>query len=699
MPAAAGSGSQGSDESSSGSVPQTLTQLVPTFDPQVDDVEIWSAKVELLLATWPPKKISELATRLILGCKGSAFRKLQLHQKEVVVNEPKGIARLVELVGGSWGRIPLERKFEVVEKALFKCIQKSDETADSFLSRCDVVWSEMLSKEIKLPELQAYTLLRGSRLSSDDKKRVVVESGAETDGALEMSRVKAAIRMLGSGFFQDFAGSKREKGLKVYDSSAFFTTEEPDETPEHEAYLATDDGLDDEALEVLAAENDEDAQLIMQFEEAVIDTVQSDGELSAFFSAYQDARRRLSERVKTRGFWPVKRFGQKGKSPSKGPSKGKGMSKGRSAGLANRIANSRCRICNQYGHWKAECPKRDASSTAGSASTPATQVPTSAVTVDDDAPFELQHIPYDTRLAIDHSFCFGITTQRETIKRVVGNHQASSRASGSTFMHSLRHRLRNLISREPITTHEPSRSEFSKGPKACASIECTNEQYQVGLFASAGTIGVVDLGASQTVIGSRQVPELLSNLPNHVRKMVKRTQCHLVFRFGNHQTLTSKHALMFPLRDAWFQVAVVTGNTPFLLSSNFLRSTIQAVIDTEAGTIWSKALKKNLEVEITDKHLFLLDINQLWEPEIAAAADTTEPMSVERAADSHSPPVSPPCQGITQSGPMPAIPHEHDGFSRHVLSHDHVHDAPQAPEQLPNASEPNLDPVCQHDLR
>lgn len=31
-------------------------------------------------------------------------------------------------------------------------------------------------------------------------------------------------------------------------------------------------------------------------------------------------------------------------------------------------------------------------------------------------------------------------------------------------------------------------------------------------FASAGTIGVVDPGASQTVIGSKQVPELLSNL-------------------------------------------------------------------------------------------------------------------------------------------------------------------------------------------
>ena len=132
-------------------------------------------------------------------------------------------------------------------------------------------------------------------------------------------------------------------------------------------------------------------------------------------------------------------------------------------------------------------------------------------------------------------------------------------------------------------------------------------------FASTGTIGVVDLGASQTVIGSSQVSELLSKLPAEVRQQVKRTHCHLVFRFGNHQTLPSRHALLLPLQGSWFQIAVVEGNTPFLLSSNFLRKTIQAVIDTEQGTMWSKVLNKNLKVTINHKNLFLLDINQLWE--------------------------------------------------------------------------------------
>lgn len=110
-----------------------LATLVPTFDPAVDDVTTWSNKVELLLAAWPESKIVELATRLILNTKGSAFQKLQLKQKEILINDPKGIRRLVELVGGTWGQVPLENRYELAEKALFRCQQKADESGDSYI--------------------------------------------------------------------------------------------------------------------------------------------------------------------------------------------------------------------------------------------------------------------------------------------------------------------------------------------------------------------------------------------------------------------------------------------------------------------------------------------------------------------------------------------------------------------------------------
>ena len=63
-------------------VPTQLAILVPTFNPSTDDIKVYSQKVELLTSAWPSNRLSELATRLILGCSGSAFSKLQLKQKD-----------------------------------------------------------------------------------------------------------------------------------------------------------------------------------------------------------------------------------------------------------------------------------------------------------------------------------------------------------------------------------------------------------------------------------------------------------------------------------------------------------------------------------------------------------------------------------------------------------------------------------------
>ena len=58
-------------------------------------------------------------------------------------------------------------------------------------------------------------------------------------------------------------------------------------------------------------------------------------------------------------------------------------------------------------------------------------------------------------------------------------------------------------------------------------------EHDESYFASSGTVGVVDLGASQTVIGSQQIPELLQKLPACVRDRVKRTDCNLVWKSPN----------------------------------------------------------------------------------------------------------------------------------------------------------------------
>ena len=213
-------------------VSNQLASLVPSLDPGVDDLLIYQQKVELVYAAWPRAKTTELVTRLIFGCNGSAFAKLQLHQTELLDGSEKSVQRLVELLGGSWGKIPLELQYQDAGRALFETVQKAEEANESYLARADVLWSRLLSRRMSLEDLQAYILLRGSLLSSEEKKKVILES--EQDGKLSVKRVTTAIRTLGANFFMDLTNQKKNARTKIYDQTALYSetipeTEEPDQ--------------------------------------------------------------------------------------------------------------------------------------------------------------------------------------------------------------------------------------------------------------------------------------------------------------------------------------------------------------------------------------------------------------------------------------------------------------------------------------
>ena len=129
----------------------------------------------------------------VLASSGSAFQKLQLNQTELTKNGKKSVLRIIEILGGTWGQIDLERKYECAEKALYHCVQKQDESNDSYLARADILWTEVLTKGIKLEELQAYISLMGSGLSPEDKKRVVLESHSSGNSALNLKKVAEAM--------------------------------------------------------------------------------------------------------------------------------------------------------------------------------------------------------------------------------------------------------------------------------------------------------------------------------------------------------------------------------------------------------------------------------------------------------------------------------------------------------------------------
>ena len=97
-----------------------------------------------------------------------------------------------------------------------------------------------------------------------------------------MTKVEAAIRMLGFNFFQEYTSGKKDKNLKTYDHTAFAVEETFDDN-EPTLMMSGEDILDDVLLESMAVE-DEDAALVLQFEGAIVDSMQDDPELCAFFT-------------------------------------------------------------------------------------------------------------------------------------------------------------------------------------------------------------------------------------------------------------------------------------------------------------------------------------------------------------------------------------------------------------------------------
>ena len=130
------------------------------------------------------------------------------------------------------------------------------------------------------------------------------------------------------------------------------------------------------------------------------------------------------------------------------------------------------------------------------------------------------------------------------------------------------------------------------------------------LFSTHDTWGIIDTGATKTVIGSEHVPSFLQGLLPEIRKQVRRCRCDVVFRFGNQGTLKSEHAIMVPVGGLGLKIAVVPGATPFLLSNTLLRA-LGAVVDTASNALVMPKHGTQVQLALSPKGLYLLDLNKL----------------------------------------------------------------------------------------
>ena len=538
-----------------------------------------------------------------------------------------------------------------IEKAIYGTSQRNDETNDSYLARHDVHFEELLTQKVTLEEIRAYILLRQSQLSSEDKKKIVIEHG----GKLDYDNVCKSIRMLGSRFFGEFLqGKPGVTRNRTYDVN--FVEDENttiEESTGERAFAAqasssTDEvdlDLDQEFVDALVAAEDADALQVSSFESELEEFFQETPELQQALVSYLEARNRLRDKQRNRGFWPT--GNSKGKGGRKGFGKGKSKSRRDREQLLQRIARSTCRACGEKGHWRAECPNKGAKDREN---------PAGVAQVEDDQTSEVyEDVPEAASLAMWTEECafFGIGLQGVQGQGVpvssglFRRHFRVAQANMEQFMRRLKQAAPAVnspapaLKPEPVsdTTRDPKQVSPKRPPQSTArrtwtqmprspserswlSNSCSNtETIPQGSLAlsmieeNKPITAILDTGASRCVLGSSFVARLLSQIPSADRQAVKEVPSSVRFRFGNNSTLTSQRKILLPLwapnnRRIWLGVEVAPGKTPFLLSKRALKS-LGGVIDTRDDTCKLDRLDQVFQLQTNAAGLYVLDIARM----------------------------------------------------------------------------------------
>ena len=223
--------SSGSDDKSSG-----ISGLLPSFDPSTDDAREYLAKVKFLDGICPKKDRAMLAPRLAMLCKGTAWHQVRALSPELLTDPTNGIKHYLAALQ-SWEESSELRTFELFDRAIYKTVQKNDESTQSYVNRLSVAFDEV-GPDTTLKSVIAFILLKQSNLSHEDKKKVLTM----TSGVLEKTAVEGAMRSLSTNVL---TGSGNMEKKKIYPTN-YIEPDEPEVPKEaNQAYAVNVDDEDE----------------------------------------------------------------------------------------------------------------------------------------------------------------------------------------------------------------------------------------------------------------------------------------------------------------------------------------------------------------------------------------------------------------------------------------------------------------------
>ena len=291
------------------------------------------------------------------------------------------------------------------------------------------------------------------------------------------------------------------------------------------------------------------------------------------------------------------------------------------------------------GHWKAECPRRHAGSSPPDAA-PKQQTANTLINVQEFSDDDDADVFVMAPTSRDQAVCTESHLSKSPPKEnmiMFGQHSkevvtGTANKYKMDYYHQVRSCVTGVLNAMPTSaTRNPPVPESDPTPSCknlgqsdkpavvpCKSLERPTEpkvkdmnvSKEAIFFATVSTSGILDLGASQTVMGEHQLEDFLQGLPCHVRSQVFERPVNMTFRFGNNSTVPCSRAVFVPIDQYWIKIAIVSSRTPFLISNNVCRS-LGAVIDCENHDITFRRLQCSMPLTLSGKKLFLLDFGQL----------------------------------------------------------------------------------------
>jgi hypothetical protein len=566
-----------------------LWSILPSFDPAVDDPREYVDKVKFLRAICPAKDKGMLVPRLAMLMKGTAWAQIKGSDTALLSDPEKGVDVLLASVA-TWEENSELQTYDKFERALYKVIQRNDETTLSYVNRLNVAFTEL--GQVDIADMRAFILLRQSALLAEDKKKVITLTGGE----LTAKKVEGAMRSLSTKVL----GGQTDQKKKTYPVNFM------DDDYEEVNHAGDDDGWDEEMiLQSLVEQGDEDAQTVSDFEDQLIDVCQESSELSLCFSAYADARARIRDKLRARGFWPASK-GSKGRGRKGGGFKGGGKKKNQT--LADRIASSACRICGVKGHWKWECPRKGGAASSSQNADVNLALEVASGDFHEELQWKLPSqdkgkgkiIRLEDMVKTWDQDCLGVFPPFESTVVQQTEHGVNEEF---IFMTESK-KFEALTNYLKVATLESRLSGVMKGKLSRNSTVSSTIPI---LSAEASCPGIIDTGASKSVIGQKKVKSLLHSLPTAVQTQVHWGSSNTVFRFGNNGTLPSVGALYIPFGARWMRLEVVKGETPFLLSNAFLKATAADVCSSSCELFFTESGIR-VPLHVNSKGLYTVEL-------------------------------------------------------------------------------------------